>query len=172
MEMRSQAKEGESRVTEALAEADQLVRRAEKAGLTILAVESCTAGALGSALAAAEGAGDVFHGGFIVYSKENKTIAVGVPQDLIKTHTAVSAPVAKAMARGGIERGPADLSIAITGVAGPDPDEDGNPVGLTFIAAAHRDGRILVDELHLNGSKEEICSQAMVASLRLCSRLL
>ena len=155
-----------------LAEAEQLVRRAKDASLTVLTVESCTAGALASALAAAEGASNVLHGGFVVYTKENKTAAVGVPRDLIETHTAVSAPVAKAMALGGIERGPADLSIAITGVAGPDPDEDGNPVGLTFIAAAHRDGRVLGEELRLSGSKDEICSLAMRAALRLCRRLL
>lgn len=156
----------------ALAEAEQLVRRAKDASVTVLTVKSCTAGALASALAAAEGAGSVLHGGFVVYSKKNKTAAVGVPVDLIEAHTAVSAPVAKAMARGGLQRGPADLSIAITGVAGPDPDEDGNPVGLTFIAAAHRDGRVLGEELHLSGSKEEICSLAMSAALRLCGRLL
>jgi nicotinamide-nucleotide amidase len=83
----------------------------------------------------------VFHGGFIVYSKANKIAALGVPPTLIGAHTAVSRDVAEAMARGDVAPCPADIAIAITGVAGPEPDEDDNPVGLVHIAAASRDGR-------------------------------
>jgi nicotinamide-nucleotide amidase len=90
-----------------------------------------TAGALACALAEAEGAGEVFHGGFVTYSKESKSFAVGVPLEVISKDTAVSAQVAKAMAMGGVERS-ADIAMAVTGVAGPDPDEDGNPVGLVL----------------------------------------
>ena len=65
-----------------------------------------------------------------------------MPEALIAAHTAVSREVAEAMARGGLARCPADIAIAVTGVTGPEPDEDGNPVGLVHIAAACRDGRI------------------------------
>ena len=119
------------------------VRKEAKARrVTLATVESCTAGALAVLLADAPGATEAFHGGFVVYTKDNKTASVGVPAALIKTHSAVSREVAEAMARGGIERAPADIAVAITGVAGPEPDEDGNPVGLVHLAAACRDGRI------------------------------
>jgi len=154
------------------AEAERVVGLAKSKKLTLLTVESCTAGALACALAEAEGAGEVLHGGFVVYSKENKRSAVGVPAELISKYTAVSAQVAKAMAVGGVARGPADIAMAITGVAGPEPDEDGNPVGLTFIAAASRDGRVLEERLDLSGSKTSICRAAMNAVLRLAQRLM
>jgi nicotinamide-nucleotide amidase len=154
------------------AEAERLVGLAKSKKLTLITVESCTAGALACALAEAEGAGEVFHGGFVTYSKESKSVAVGVPGEVISKHTAVSAQVAKAMAAGGVERSPADIAMAVTGVAGPDPDEDGNPVGLVFISAARRDGRVLEERLTLSGDKSAICNAAMKAALRLAERLM
>ena len=66
--------------------------------------------------------------------------ALGVPADLLQSKGAVCAEVARAMATGALQRSPADLSAAITGVAGPEPDEDGNPVGRVWIAVAGRGG--------------------------------
>jgi PncC family amidohydrolase len=129
-------------------------------------------GALANALSEAEGASDFLHGGFVVYTKANKVSVVGVPEELISEHTAVSAPVVKAMAEGALRRSPADIAIAITGVAGPEPDADGNPVGLTYLAAARSDGRVLVEELHLSGSKSEISEKAMLAALQLAEQLM
>jgi nicotinamide-nucleotide amidase len=151
---------------------ERLLRGAQQRKLTLLTVESCTAGALACALAQVEGAAQTLHGGFVVYTKANKTAALGIDADLIATHTAVSAAVARAMATAGLARAPADIAMAITGVAGPEPDEDGNPVGLTFVAAAHRDGRVLDERLQLSGSKTDICQTAMIAVLRTAERLL
>ena len=114
----------------------RIMHLARERRMTLATVESCTAGSLAYLLSQAEGASDTLHGGFIVYTKENKTAALGVPKELLATHTAVSAEVAGAMAKGGLSRCPADFVVSITGVAGPDPDEDGNPVGLVYVAAA------------------------------------
>ena len=152
--------------------ARHVMRLAQQRNRTLLTVESCTGGALASALAEVEGAASAFHGGFVVYTKANKMAAVGVPAALIAKHTAVSAAVAEAMAIGALKRTPADIAMAITGVAGPEPDEDGNPVGLAFVAAAHRDGRLLEEQLQLSGTRAEICQDAMLAALRLADRLL
>ena len=119
--------------------ADGVVRAAKSRGRSLATVESCTAGALACLLADGKGASNVFQGGFVVYTKAAKSTVVGVPGSLIERHTAVSREVALAMARGGLERIPADVLVAITGVAGPDADEDGNPVGLVHIAAVSRD---------------------------------
>ena len=117
-------------------QAARVMKLAQARRTTVATVESCTAGSLAHLLSQAEGASDTLQGGFIVYTKENKTAAVGVPKDLLAAHTAVSAEVAQAMAKGGLSRCPADFVLAITGVAGPDPDEDGNPVGLVHVAVS------------------------------------
>ena len=141
--------------------------------MTLATVESCTAGSLAHLLSQSEGASKTLHGGFVVYTKANKVAAVGVPEELLAAHTAVSAEVAQAMAEGGLARCPADIVVAITGVAGPAPDEDGNPVGRMVVAAASRDGRksILHQEFG-QISKEEICSGAMGSALGLIEHLL
>jgi nicotinamide-nucleotide amidase len=143
------------------AAAERVLDLAKSQRCTLATVESCTAGAPAVLLADAPGASDLFHDGFVVYTKANKAAAVGVPPDLIKAHTAVSREVALAMARGGLEHCPAEVVVAITGVAGPDPDEDGNPVGLHHVAAVSRQG----GERHLQrrcdpGSKQEILQTA------------
>jgi PncC family amidohydrolase len=159
-------------MSEVSAAVNHTMHLAQQRKMTVITVESCTAGALACALAEAEGASDTLHGGFVVYTKMNKSAALGVPRELIEKYTAVSAPVAKAMATAGLIRSPADISLAITGVAGPEPDEDGNPVGLAFVAAAVRDGRVLEERLQLSGSKQDICRSAMLAVLALADKLL
>ena len=148
--------------------AKQVLDRAIARKLTLATAESCTAGALAQVLANAPGASDNFHGGFVVYTKENKTAALGVPADLIARHSAVSSEVAKAMASGALEHCPADLAVAITGVAGPEPDEDGNPVGLVHIAVAGRDG-LMIEREHRFGeaSKDQICAGILMLALQL-----
>jgi hypothetical protein len=84
---------------------EPLGKRAEGGGgtcprATLATVESCTAGSIAYLLSQAEGASTVLHGGFIVYTKENKTVAVGVPEELLAAHTAMSGEVAQAMAAG------------------------------------------------------------------------
>jgi nicotinamide-nucleotide amidase len=142
----------------------------ERRRLTLATVESCTAGALAHLLSQADGASEVLHGGFVVYTKENKTRAVGVPPAHIANYGAVSAEVAQAMAAGGLERSPTAISLSITGVAGPEPDEDGNPVGLVFVAAAASDGRARVIRHHFG--KQDVCEKAMVSALELAQDLL
>ena len=153
--------------------AEQISKLAQERRMTLATVESCTAGSLAYLLSQAEGASKTLRGGFVVYTKANKVAAVGVPEQLLAAHTAVSAEVAQAMAEGGLARWPADIVVAITGVAGPEPDEDGNPVGRVVVAAAARDGRksILHQEFG-EISKEEICSGAMGSALGLIERLL
>jgi nicotinamide-nucleotide amidase len=106
--------------------------------LSLVTAESCTGGLLAAVLSEAPGAGDRLHGGFVTYTAQNKTVALGVPADLIEREGAVSEAVARAMAEGALTRSPADMAVAITGVAGPEPDEFGTPVGVMHFAAARR----------------------------------
>ena len=70
--------------------AARVLGAARDRNLTLVTAESCTGGALSVLLAEAPGASDTFHGGFVVYTKENKTAALGIPENLLKEHTAVS----------------------------------------------------------------------------------
>ena len=84
----------------------------------------------------APGAGDYFHGGFVTYTKEMKNAVLSVSMELLKQKGAVCLEVAEAMAIGALKLAPANVAVAVTGVVGPEPDEDGNPVGLVFCSAA------------------------------------
>jgi PncC family amidohydrolase len=72
----------------------------------------------------------------VTYTKEMKRTVLGVSMKLLKHKGAVCEEVAAAMATGALKRSPADIAIAVTGVVGPEPDDDGNPVGLVFCSAA------------------------------------
>jgi nicotinamide-nucleotide amidase len=107
-------------------------------GLKLIAAESCTAGLVCQILADAPNAGTYFQGGFVTYTKEHKTNALGVSAELLREKGAVCREVARAMAEGALLHSTADLAVGLTGVAGPEPDEDGNPVGLVCIAIVRR----------------------------------
>ncbi len=118
--------------------ANTLLARARQADITVVVAESCTAGLMSQVLADAEGASQYFHGGFVTYTKEQKTRALGVSATVLREQGAVNAEVARAMAEGALAHSSAGISAAITGVAGPEPDEDGNPVGRICMAVAVR----------------------------------
>ena len=84
-------------------------------------------------------------GGVVAYTKEMKIRALGVPAELIQRGTAVCADVAEAMARGACRLSGAKLAVSITGVAGPEPDEDGNPVGLIYCSVARPDASKVIE---------------------------
>ena len=118
--------------------AEDVLLHARDAGLAIVTAESCTAGLMCQYLADAEGAGTYFYGGFVTYTKVQKSRALAVPSSLLREEGAVCGAVARAMAEGALMHSNADISVAVTGVAGPEPDEDGNPVGRVCIAVARR----------------------------------
>lgn len=115
--------------------AGQVVKLLAAAKLTITAAESLTGGLFQSTLCGVSGASKVFAGGFVTYAARAKTKLVGVPAELIAEHGVVSAETAAAMATGARETIGADLGVAFTGVAGPDPLE-GQPAGTVYVAIA------------------------------------
>jgi nicotinamide-nucleotide amidase len=152
--------------TELAAIAKRVLALASERGLGIVTAESCTSGLLASALSEAPGAAELLHGGFVTYTKTNKTAALGVPDDLLRTRGAVCPEVAIAMAEGALVRSPADVAIAITGVAGPDKDEDGNPVGLVYFAVARKALPSLVFERRYGDiGRDAVRERAMIDAL-------
>ncbi len=115
---------------------DALKRR----GATLATAESCTGGLLAKRLTDVPGASAAFRGGVVSYTNGVKAGVLNVPQALLDEHGAVSEPAARAMAEGARAVLGADYALSVTGVAGPDADDRGNPVGLVYIALAAPDG--------------------------------
>ncbi|MDE2197608.1 MAG: CinA family protein [Rhodospirillales bacterium] len=120
------------------AEAAALLEICRRAGLRVATVESCTGGLIAATLTAIAGSSDVVERGFVTYSNAAKTALVGVAEGLIAAHGAVSEPVARAMAEGGLAHSPAELAVSVTGVAGPGGGSAGKPVGLVWFGCARR----------------------------------
>lgn len=105
-------------------------------GLTLGTAESCTGGLIAKLITDLPGASAVLKGGVVSYTNEVKAGVLGVPQALLDQYGAVSPQVAEAMARGAKKVLGCDIALSATGVAGPDPDDRGNPVGLVYLGLA------------------------------------
>jgi nicotinamide-nucleotide amidase len=112
-------------------------------GLRVATAESCTGGLVAGALTEIPGSSDVVERGFVVYSNAAKESMLGVPAATLKRYGAVSAEIAVAMAAGALKNSQADLTVSITGIAGPGGGSKQKPVGLVHFAAASRDGKSL-----------------------------
>ena len=136
------------------------------AGRKLATAESLTGGGIGSAITSVSGASKVYAGGIISYTNEVKHRVLGVPMEDLDNFGAVSAPVAQAMAEGACRVLQADVAVSVTGLAGPDGDEYGNPVGTVFIGYA--DGyTAFAREYHFEGSREQVREQTIEAALAL-----
>ena len=135
-------------------------------GKQLVTAESCTGGGIGATLTGVAGSSSVYKGGIISYTNWMKHHVLGVPQTLLDTVGAVSAPVAEAMAAGARRVLEADIAVSVTGLAGPGGDEFGHPVGTVFIG--YEDNRTSkVIACQFSGSREEIRTQTIEAALRL-----
>ena len=124
-------------------------------GLTLGTAESCTGGLAAKRFTDLPGASAVFRGGVVSYATEVKHTVLGVDQALLDEYGAVSEPTARAMAEGARKVLGCDLALSFTGVAGPDPDERGNPVGLVFIGLATPEGT-WVRQVNLTRGRQRI----------------
>lgn len=151
--------------------AETVLKVLRAAGQTIVTAESCTAGMVSAVLSRVDGAGDILHGGFVTYTKAHKTKALGVAQKLLAERGAVNEDVVVQMALGALERSPASLSVAVSGVLGPEEDEDGNPVGLVFLCAASTEAApIVVREQWAKLGPEELLQRTIESALNLIER--
>jgi nicotinamide-nucleotide amidase len=119
-----------------LKQAEEILAAARAKGLRIATAESCTGGLIAALLTEIPGSSDMFERGFVTYSNDAKTDLLGVPAALIEADGAVSASVARAMAQGALKQARAQISIAVTGIAGPGGGTKEKPVGLVYIATA------------------------------------
>jgi PncC family amidohydrolase len=116
--------------------AERLYRTCVDRGLTVATAESCTGGLVAHAITEIAGSSSYLRGGFVTYADDVKRDQLGVAQELLAAHGAVSAQVARAMAEGARARLGADLAVAVTGIAGPGGGSAEKPVGLTYVGVA------------------------------------
>jgi len=145
--------------------------RARDAGARLATAESCTGGLVAARLTAIPGASATFAGGVVAYDNAVKTGELGVAQELLAIHGAVSEPVVLAMADGARARFGADTAVAVSGIAGPNGGTADKPVGTIWLAGSWRDVHRTL-RLALPGDRAEIRARATQAALNLLRRML
>lgn len=133
--------------------------------LMVATAESCTGGLVAAAITDVSGSSEWFERGFVTYSNEAKTTMLGVPAKLIRDHGAVSEEVAHAMAEGALLNSRAQVSLSITGVAGPTGGTPEKPVGMVCFGWSNR---IVtrVQTQRFKGDRQQIRRQAAEHALR------
>jgi PncC family amidohydrolase len=142
--------------------ARQLVESLTEKRLTLALAESCTAGLIADLLARISGASAVLWGSFVCYTPDAKQRMLGLDSGFLEQYKLVSRETARAMALHTLERAGVNLAAAVTGIAGPQGDGSGIPVGTVWIAAAWQ-GDCREKELHFQGTRAEIRIQAAAA---------
>jgi len=137
-------------------------------GWRLSTAESCTGGLVAAACTAVPGSSDWFERGFVTYSNQAKVDMLGVPASLIERHGAVSAQVAQAMALGALAHAPAELAVAVTGIAGPSGATPGKPVGTVWLALARRGAGCDTQQLQLDGDRSAVREQTVARALQWC----
>ena len=144
---------------------------AREGGVSLGTAESCTGGLVAARLTSVPGSSDVFRGGIVAYDNDVKVERLGVPQETLAAHGAVSAETAAAMAQGAREALRADMAVSDTGIAGPGGATPEKPVGVVYLHAQGPGGE-LGRELRLPGDREAVRGRATAAALHLLRALL
>jgi PncC family amidohydrolase len=152
-----------------MAKPEDIIRRAETAGLRIVTAESCTAGLVADLLASVPGASRVFWGGFVCYTPEAKMRMLGIEEALLEKYGLVSRETALAMASGALKQNGADIAVSVTGLAGPGSDGSGVPVGTVWIGVARLGGESEALAYHYTGSRQDVRRAAALEALEFLS---
>ena len=145
---------------------EQLAAALVERNLTLSTAESCTAGGLSYLLTEIPGASAFFIGGIIAYQNDIKAQWLGVPQETLTHHGAVSSQTAIAMAEGCQSRFKTDVAVSITGIAGPSGGSPTKPVGLVYVSVASRQ-QTRVAEHRFPGDRDQVRESAISAALKL-----
>ena len=149
----------------------QLAERLMAKGLMMAAAESCTGGMIAAACTDLAGSSAWFERGFVCYSNDAKTELLGVPAALIAEHGAVSEPVVRAMAQGALQHSQAQVSVAVTGVAGPGGGSAGKPVGSVWFGWATPAG-VVTQLCRFEGDRHQVRQASVQHAMQRLAELL
>jgi nicotinamide-nucleotide amidase len=133
-------------------------------GWRLASAESCTGGLIAALCTSVAGSSDWFERAFVTYSNEAKMQMLGVPPALLESHGAVSEEVARAMLAGALTHAPAQLAVAVTGIAGPGGAVPGKPVGTVWLAWGTA-ARAEAKRLQLPGDRSAVRHASVLAAL-------
>ncbi len=136
---------------------DQIFEKMKKKKWTLVTAESCTGGMIATAITDKAGSSAIFERGFVTYSNQSKMDCLGVSEETLQKYGAVSKQTAEEMAQGALENSKAKVSIAVTGIAGPDGGTPQKPVGLVYIGYGIKGGVVQVKTCNFsNLSRQEV----------------
>lgn len=136
---------------------EQLFDKMKKKDWNLVTAESCTGGMIATAITDKPGSSAILERGFVTYSNEAKMNCLGVSKETLEKFGAVSKQVAEEMAQGALENSQAKVSIAVTGIAGPDGGSPQKPVGLVYIGYGIKGGVVQVKTFNFTGqSRQEV----------------
>ena len=148
-----------------LSRATDLGRALEARGWKVATAESCTGGLIAGAITHVAGSSGWFERGFVTYSNRAKSELLGVASETLAVHGAVSEAVALEMAAGALARSPADVAVAVTGVAGPSGGTAAKPVGMVCLAWAWRGGAVEAVTRQFPGDRAAVRAATVEAAL-------
>ncbi len=134
-------------------------------GMMLSTAESCTGGLIATAITDRPGSSEIFDCGFVSYSYESKMDMLGVSQDTLNEHGAISSVVAESMVLGALQHSRANAAISCTGIAGPGGATESKPVGLVYIAVGLENHPVKSYEHRFEGNRAAVRQQTLEASL-------
>jgi len=152
--------------------AERVLQKLSEKSLKLALAESCTAGLISALLAEIPGASKTLFGSFVCYTKEAKISMLGIDKYVLEEHGLVSKETASLMAVGALKKSGANIAAAVTGLAGPEGDGSGVPVGTVWVAAAIKDGKTTAREFHFTGSRNTVRTRAAITVLELIDEIL
>jgi len=155
-------------ISEAITEkARQVIALLASRGEMIVTAESCTGGLIAGALTEIAGSSEAVFGGFVTYANRAKVEMIGVDEHLIERWGAVSESVAEAMAEGARETAGTEVSVAVTGIAGPGGGSEAKPVGLVYLACTTAAGTRVIERRFGDIGRQEVREATVLAALEL-----
>lgn len=136
-------------------------------GATVTTAESCTGGWIAKAITDIAGSSAWFERGFVTYSNEAKAQLIGVREETLQAHGAVSEPVVVEMAIGALRAARATYALSVSGIAGPDGGSDEKPVGTVWFGLACATGQGITRRECFDGDREAVRRQATAFALQL-----
>ena len=149
-----------------------LGRKCKRKRIVIVTAESCTGGGVATAITRISGSAKWFDRGFVTYSNGAKQEMLGVSRKSLARHGAVSEAVAREMALGALAASPADLAVAITGIAGPTGGSRSKPVGTVWFAWAARGQMVQSRHFRFSGNRVDVRLQSVLVAIQGLSDLL